>query len=149
MAIYLQLAFQNSVGFIEVFNQLALHFYHYLYLMEVKTGSANSQYSIFWSSTNVDYIKIEYSIDQGLSWTQIATSVFANVGHFDEWIIPNTPSLFCKVKITDINNVLLYDVSDQYFHILVILWMLDLKISYRLNLVYHKTTPTPSTQVQK
>lgn len=68
----------------------------------------------FGSASNV---KIAYSIDEGLNWTLIANQINANVGSYN-WVIPNTPSYRCKLRISDTNNPAFYDESDGLFAIL-------------------------------
>ncbi len=51
-----------------------------------------------------DVVQLEYSIDNGATWSTLATNV---LGLDHEWIIPNTPSDSCLVKIIQLwpNNV--------------------------------------------
>lgn len=51
-----------------------------------------------------DVIQLEYSIDNGATWSTLATNV---LGLEHEWIVPNTPSDSCLVKIIQLwpNNV--------------------------------------------
>ncbi|MCK4530454.1 MAG: C10 family peptidase, partial [Candidatus Marinimicrobia bacterium] len=71
---------------------------------------------IFWKSTPVSNIKIEYTTNNGNTWTEIVASVDASLGIYN-WIIPNTLSDQCKVRITDITNSLIFDESDNTFEI--------------------------------
>ncbi|MFA7626489.1 MAG: choice-of-anchor D domain-containing protein, partial [Candidatus Kapaibacterium sp.] len=51
-----------------------------------------------------DVIQLEYSIDNGLTWLPLATNV---TGLTKEWVVPDTPSDSCLVKIIQLwpNNV--------------------------------------------
>ncbi|RKY55471.1 MAG: hypothetical protein DRP93_03255, partial [Candidatus Neomarinimicrobiota bacterium] len=71
---------------------------------------------IFWNSTPVNNIKIEYTSNNGSTWTEIAASVDASLGIYN-WIVPNTLSDQCKIRITDITNSLIFDESDNTFEI--------------------------------
>ncbi|MGD2092317.1 MAG: SBBP repeat-containing protein, partial [Candidatus Aminicenantes bacterium] len=76
--------------------------------------AATSQ-SITWNSTgNITDVKIEYSTDNGSSWSTVIAST-PNNGSYD-WTVPNTPSTTCLVKIADIGG-LAEDTSDAVFTI--------------------------------
>lgn len=64
-----------------------------------------SSHSINWGGNIISNskIKIEYSIDNGISWLMISESVSAQDGSYT-WNIPNSPSKYCKVRLTDLNN---------------------------------------------
>jgi uncharacterized protein (DUF362 family) len=76
----------------------------------------NSKQDIKWNFVNVNSIKIEFSIDNGINWIVIAESAPAQAGIYN-WTIPNTPSSLAKVRITDNSNVNLKDESDSVFTI--------------------------------
>ena len=77
---------------------------------------AGNTHSITWKSDNVANLKIEYTTDNGNSWQLVAPSVPAVTGIFD-WLIPNTPSTACKVKLSDVSIPSSFDLSDQTFAI--------------------------------
>ena len=62
----------------------------------------------------VGNVKLEYSINDGLSWTSITTST--NGGTYN-WSVPNTASTTALVKVTDISNSCNSDVSNANFTI--------------------------------
>ncbi len=74
--------------------------------------------TIKWSSSNVVNVKLEYSIDNGTNWISILASTPASAGSF-VWTIPNTPSTNCLVKVSDVANISLPDVSDNVFSIIL------------------------------
>lgn len=84
----------------------------------VWTGCSNR--TISWakssSSTNFD---IDYSLDNGGTWTAIATNYPASgsSGSYT-WSLPNVSSTNCLVRVTDSNNPARTDVSDSVFTIL-------------------------------
>jgi len=77
---------------------------------------AGSQYSITWNSSNVQNLKMEYSVNGGTNWSLINAAVPANLGSYI-WTIPNTPSSTCKVKITSAENGTVFDESNSNFTI--------------------------------
>ncbi|MFH1050030.1 MAG: T9SS type A sorting domain-containing protein [bacterium] len=71
---------------------------------------------ISWSSKSIDYIRIDYSIDDGNTWMLISDSVSASSSSYS-WIVENTPSEDCKVKITNLTDKNLFDISNGTFEI--------------------------------
>jgi len=55
---------------------------------------------IHWIAENTTTLKIELSTDNGNTWSIIASNINASMGVYD-WTVPNLPSTYCKVKITD------------------------------------------------
>jgi Secretion system C-terminal sorting domain len=75
-----------------------------------------SIHDINWTSSGVANVKIEYTTDNGNSWTTIISTYPASGGNY-AWTVPNTPSTQCKVRISDSGNASLYDMSDNVFTI--------------------------------
>ncbi len=72
---------------------------------------------ILWESISFDHnVKIEYTTDAGSSWITLDNSA-ANSGVFTLPQVPNTPSNSCKVKISDVDNGVPFDTSDNFFAI--------------------------------
>ncbi|MFZ4399676.1 MAG: hypothetical protein ACOYO1_06560 [Bacteroidales bacterium] len=62
--------------------------------------------------------KIEYSIDNGLNWTNIISSYSSSGSNNTyDWSIPNTPSTHCLIRITDNSYAIKTDISDASFTI--------------------------------
>ncbi|NVN96881.1 hypothetical protein HXX01_01400, partial [Candidatus Nomurabacteria bacterium] len=78
-----------------------------------KVGSTRS---IVWNSSNVDTVNLEYSFDGGTSWHSISDHVPGNLGNYN-WIIPNTISDSCLIKISSKKNPTTYSYSNNYFGI--------------------------------
>jgi photosystem II stability/assembly factor-like uncharacterized protein len=87
-----------------------------------------TSYPIKWEKIFVDLVKLEYSIDGGTSWLPIADVIDANnISSSDEdsplasnqydWVVPNTVSSNCLVRISDSTNPLIFDVSEAPFTI--------------------------------
>jgi len=65
-----------------------------------ETWQVGSTQNISWASNETSgNVRIEYSIDNGSSWTDIVTNT-PDDGSYS-WTIPNTPSTTCLVRITD------------------------------------------------
>lgn len=75
-----------------------------------------SSHNIIWTSSNITNVKIDYSIDNDSNWTNIISSIPASAETY-EWIIPNTPSNQFRIRISDVDNNLIYDESDTSFTI--------------------------------
>jgi len=74
-----------------------------------------SKQDITWASTpGVGNVGIEYSINNGESWMGIVSPT-GNDGHH-RWIVPETPSGNCRVRVTEIDGGL-SDVSNNIFFI--------------------------------
>jgi hypothetical protein len=58
---------------------------------------------IQWSSSNIDNIKLESSLDSGRSWNTIVASYPASAGYYD-WEVPNFVSDSCYIRVSDILN---------------------------------------------
>ncbi|HRG58886.1 MAG TPA: YCF48-related protein [Bacteroidia bacterium] len=65
--------------------------------------AVGSEQLIQWSYSNVNFIKIEYSIDGGINFTTIVSSYTANSNSF-EWTVPATPGNNCIIRIKDFSS---------------------------------------------
>jgi formylglycine-generating enzyme required for sulfatase activity len=72
--------------------------------------------NITWKSSNVDNVKIQYSTNAGSTWLDVVASVSAVSGSYS-WVVPNTPSGYCKVKVSGVETISLNDISDNVFTI--------------------------------
>jgi len=74
----------------------------------------HSTQDIIWSSTNVENVKIELSLTNGMFWETIVDSI-PNTGLYS-WFINNlTPSFTCLIKVSDITDENIFDISDSVF----------------------------------
>jgi hypothetical protein len=76
--------------------------------------TAGSITNITWASSDIDKLKLEYSTDNGSSWTTIVSNISASTGSYS-WTIPSTASTNCKVKISDQSDLTFSDTSEQTF----------------------------------
>ena len=75
--------------------------------------------NITWSSTgSIEFVKIEYSTDNGSAWSEITESTL-NDGSY-AWTVPASPSTQCLVRISDAADGDPVDVSDATFTITVV-----------------------------
>ena len=76
---------------------------------------AGSNYEINWNSNDVEYVKIEFSSDSGVNWISIIDSVLSTCTY--TWTVPDIFSTQCRIKISDITNLDVYDISNGNFTI--------------------------------
>ena len=81
-----------------------------------ETFLAGGDTVITWTSTNISDIKIEYTTDNGENWLEIVASTPASPGTYP-WTLPDLTSYQCKVKLTDVTEINVYDKSDNSFTI--------------------------------
>jgi hypothetical protein len=77
----------------------------------------------WYAGGSVSFVKLEYSLDAGAEWTEIAT--VNNTGVYG-WQIPDANSLDCLVRASNAINPLVYDVSNAHFRIFRCLLQFDL-----------------------
>ena len=66
--------------------------------------TAGSNPIITYSSLgNSGYVNLDYSTDGGATWDTIAANQLDD-GDYRGWIVPNTPSANCKIRITDVDG---------------------------------------------
>ncbi len=63
-----------------------------------------TQKNLIWTSTNVAKIKIEFSGDNGITWSEVASNIDANLGNYNI-NLPNAEYEKCKIRITDMDNI--------------------------------------------
>lgn len=77
---------------------------------------AGSYYNVTWTSSGIYNVRIEYSKDNGTSWSVITSSIAADAGSCS-WSVPNTPSLQCRIRISDADNPGYNDLCNSVFEI--------------------------------
>nr|NQU89813.1 peptidylprolyl isomerase [Bacteroidota bacterium] len=76
--------------------------------------NASVENEIAWNSEFVADVKIEFSSDNGQSWTEIVETTSANTRSFD-WPAPEITSAECLIKISDAAHPNVFDVCDTPF----------------------------------
>jgi len=78
--------------------------------------------TIVWKSNNVSFVNLSYSPDNGLNWKLIADSVIiykdGNPNFYWWGSIPKPSSNQCLIKIVDLENSNVFDISDSNFTII-------------------------------
>ncbi|MCP5107818.1 MAG: hypothetical protein GY950_30805 [bacterium] len=78
---------------------------------------AGSLHDIKWTSKGgVGHVKLEYTTDSGKHW-KVFDSVAKNDGK-RPWIVPDTLSDKCKIKISEVDNPGVLDTNSKYFSII-------------------------------
>jgi uncharacterized repeat protein (TIGR03803 family) len=81
-----------------------------------ETWVIGASQDITWSSTGtVENVDIDYSTDDGSSWTSVAVGT-ENDGSFT-WTVPDSPSSTCLVRVTSTASPDITDSSDDVFAI--------------------------------
>jgi len=79
-----------------------------------ESWEAGSNQNITWEMRHVEKVKLEYSLDNGGSFTSIVENTDANAGELN-WTLPETVSAACIIRITALEDGLLTDISDGVF----------------------------------
>lgn len=74
---------------------------------------AGSIHNITWTQAGVQNLKIEYSLDNGANWTEIAASVAANLGSY-AWRVPSNSSAQAKIRLTAVEDNSIIALSDIF-----------------------------------
>ena len=91
-----------------------------------------SQYEITWDSYgNIETVVLAYSTDNGQGWNNIDT--VANNGAY-QWTIPQENSNQCLVRVSDVSDSDIYDISDGVFRIYECTLLYDLNDDCEVNM---------------
>lgn len=71
--------------------------------------------NITWISNQVTKVKIEFSHDNGTTWSIVGITDASNFSY--EWLVPNDLTNNAKIKISDMDDTTTYDISDNTFKI--------------------------------
>lgn len=83
-----------------------------------ESWEAGTSHSIQWdSSGSVGNVKIEYSVDNGSSWSIVSSSA-SNTGNYS-WTVPAVESTNCLVRISEAGDGSPSDTSDAVFTIYI------------------------------
>jgi len=105
-----------------------------------------SSQNILWISNEVDSVKIELSLDNGVGWYTIADSTPSD-GEF-EWIAePPQTSRECKMRISDIKDSTIFDESDSTFVIDILPSVDDSSSSIPIEFALFQNYPNPFNPV--
>jgi PKD repeat protein len=77
---------------------------------------ALSTQTIFWEAQGCTNLILELSTDNGLSWSNIAGDIPSTQGSY-QWLVPDSPSQECRVRIRDASHTYMNLISDLAFTI--------------------------------
>lgn len=78
---------------------------------------ANTHRRIYWEAdATISNVKIELSRNSGASWDEVITSSTPNDGEY-RWLITEPSSNACRVKVSEVGNPAVFDISDNNFTI--------------------------------
>lgn len=84
---------------------------------ETEVIKGGSVYNITWSYTGIiDTVLIEFSIDNGLSWSQVYPANAGNSG-FYAWLVPMVDAQQSRIRVSNMANPGVYDISNAAFAI--------------------------------
>jgi len=82
-----------------------------------ETLLAGTKSTIQWETNlNINNVLIEYSLNNGASWTEVSPPNIGNTGQYD-WIVPFVESDLSLIRISDMDNPTVTDTSDSAFTI--------------------------------
>ncbi|MCE1190273.1 MAG: T9SS type A sorting domain-containing protein [Ignavibacteria bacterium] len=81
-----------------------------------ETWYVTTNQNISWNPNTVVNVKVEYTTDNGTTWSTVVASTPANVGSY-QWTIPNTVSTTCKVRLSSVENAAITSMSASAFSI--------------------------------
>jgi hypothetical protein len=77
--------------------------------------TAGSNYTIKWESQGtINQVLVEFSIDDGKTWSGVYPPNAGNTGQYD-WLVPLVDADRCLVRVSNGDNLRVYDVSDTTF----------------------------------
>lgn len=72
--------------------------------------------NITWQSSGIANVDIDFSTNNGQSWSSVATNVSASSGSYS-WTVPSAASANCKIKVSSPSKSFLEDESNGVFTI--------------------------------
>jgi hypothetical protein len=79
-----------------------------------ETLTAGTTYTITWTSGGLDTVRVQYSLDDGLTWRDVVASVSASTGRYT-WTVPFEASTSARVQVSDAADSTFSDLSDGTF----------------------------------
>jgi photosystem II stability/assembly factor-like uncharacterized protein len=78
--------------------------------------SGGLNYTVQWNSSFVSgYFKVQFSSNNGSTWTTLSNNI-NNSGYYN-WLVPNQNLNNCLIKVNDVNDTTIFDVSNANFSI--------------------------------
>ncbi|MDD2332241.1 MAG: PKD domain-containing protein, partial [Candidatus Cloacimonetes bacterium] len=79
-------------------------------------GALSTQ-TIQWEASGLSNLNIELSLDDGESWTPVASDV-PSTQYSYQWLVPDTPSVNCRIRLSDTSYGYMNLQSDECFSII-------------------------------
>jgi hypothetical protein len=97
---------------------------------------------ITWTGVNVDDVKIELSINNGVDWATIEESV-PNTGTYSWTVTAQDSSDQCLIRISNVENGFVFDISDEVFTIDIISGMNETQNQLPAEFNLYQNYPNP------
>jgi len=75
--------------------------------------TVSTEKEIKWEFSGIENVKIELSLDDGVTWEIVAESEPALTGTY-RWQLPDTPSNRCRIRISDVSHPEITHTSNQF-----------------------------------
>lgn len=79
-----------------------------------ETLNAGAAYTVTWTASGLDSVRVQYSLDDGLTWRDVAASVPASPGRYT-WTVPYEASTEARIQVSDGADSTFSDLSDSAF----------------------------------
>ncbi|MBI3195277.1 MAG: choice-of-anchor B family protein [Ignavibacteriae bacterium] len=108
-----QIATRDTFTFLKTTRSLTLDSPNGSELLKAETNA-----TIAWSAACVESVEISYSTNDGSTWNIIQSSLPATPGSVS-WSVPNTPTTQGRIRVRDVSDTTLLDLSSSSFTIFV------------------------------
>ncbi len=78
---------------------------------------SGSEYTIYWTAVSISNVSLQYSANGGNTWTTIVQSYPAGNNSYAWAPVPDILADQCLIKILDVSEASLIDISDAFFSI--------------------------------
>jgi hypothetical protein len=74
---------------------------------------AGAQFTINWTASGIDSVKIDLSLDDGATFTSITNSVPASQNQF-LWDVPDTLAAKCRIRVADLSDTSTKSITSRF-----------------------------------
>lgn len=79
-----------------------------------ETLTGGTSYDITWVSNGLESVRLQYSLDNGMTWRDVVASTAAASGRY-MWAVPSEASSGARVRVSDAQDATFGDASDGTF----------------------------------